>query len=335
MERWVLVTLGCVLIAGCAGKGRPTRTYPRISDLASPYTPADPVDPDAKKSRSVTLVVTRIDLPWASDLEKAWALTQSIDTAVPAMARWQRNGLRLATVEKSQWKNFSDRFPSVMGLQTQTFRVTPNNPTADQPTPDHTPPHDDSNETNLPGGGKIVLTTSPAFNKTVNIKLVNDDDTVCPTDFRPGRIQWLVSAHWRDGDGVLLTLTPHHHFPQPSILVRTPKEKELDGVQFKKLSLTATLDPSHLLLIALTPPEAPPPPEVQTPEVQTPEVQTPEAQNPGPEPTVDGTTPPDDSPPQEATQPRAPQPDSLGAALLSGSRFGKRIQMLLVIEVQP
>ena len=265
-----------------------------------------------------------ISLPMAASLDKAWQMMATEGVAPALIEMWRANGVRLGTIEAVKGAAFMKALGPVSGVETRLIHGSP-----------HYAPQ----------------SFSPPLRQRVGITLTETNGQVTPITLRPGRLQLLVKLDRRPDEGLNLSVVPHHHVPTRTLLPRSPLETALDGRIFEDLAATVDLHPDRLLLIGLYLPTPGPaiPVKSAAPEGESgsSEAAPNAAQNTQGEArdrTPSGGSQPGSTLPngadqsQPAARPPAPGPPidlpaSLGRYLLTASRLGRPIQMILVIEL--
>jgi len=157
------------------------------------------------------------------------------------------------------------------------------------------------------------LIAGPPLNQPLPIVLVNTPDIQTHLQLSGGRCQMLVRMEEADEGMRKLEIAPHHHRVGPSIRVRTPEQIALEGRIFEELTLRAPLmrDEPKWLVIAWKPP--PPPQAKQT--------------------TTSRDKPIDSIATTQPGKPAIPKVRRLGWPMLTGWRFNKALQRMVLISL--
>ena len=277
---------------------------------------------DNEPNTALLAMVNRIDMPLDVSLDKCWALVD--EDAVPKLTRglWEVNGMRIGLLHAKDAADFANALPTITG-ESLAKLYTSHYPTA--------------------------VRSTPRVQDTVNVDLTVPPKS--PTLYRAhgGQLQLLVRIGQADNGQVFIEVTPHHYVPKPDLVPRNPLEKQLDGRVFDELAALLPVDPDTAIVIGLyrpwpqpeattdsteptENPETPDTTETPTPKTEPtpPDQPAPVAQSPD--------TPPDEASPQPSDlspqqSPPPPVPEGLGRALMTGSRAGHPIQIMMVLSM--
>lgn len=188
--------------------------FPTLSEIA-PAVPIRPPIPEdaATRGPGATASLLRVSFPLDLSIEPAWA--QVDENVLPPLTRgvWRANGLRAGVIPGERLEAFLDELPPVWS--DRLFRIG----TAGLP--------------------RVVGRSAPL------IRPVTVDLTVPP--FAPrveellGRRVALLMELAPGDSGLVVTLTPLHQRPMPTVVPRTAAEKELDGRLFTELAIRLTI----------------------------------------------------------------------------------------------
>ena len=287
--------------------------------------------------------LTRLDLPLLGPgLDEAWRLVDESDLDAAELAAWRDNGLRVGLLDRKKWRSFVRDLPQAVNARVERF-VTDDRPT--------------------------LLLASRSLDEAFEVALPDCQDSPSVDPVTRGRLQLLIRLMPGKSGRRVMQLTPHHHVPKTSILPRSARDKLLEGRLYTELSLRVELPPGMLLVIR---PDLPPPDELMVlepvastdrtdktePESEPTQGQPTQDPDPGPNTNTDTdnqphqqlqpsdddsyeSTPPVDSsgdpahrdrPPTEM-QPSLRLPNHFGRWLLTASRTGRPVQMLVVVAV--
>ncbi len=282
--------------------------------------------PDAQAATPRAVVsVHRLDLPLERSVDEAWALVD--EAAFPPITRtvWNANGLRVGVMngDPQSLAAFVEALPGVAGIQRSHL---------------------------APGEYPTPLIAAPRQPEPIKIDLTIPPRAVREEFIRGGRIQLLThmvarAADGSPGDGIRVEVTPHHHIPQVRLTPPDPQVAMLDGRLFTELTLRAELPPGKTLVIGLYTPPAPPGNAPAPGSAPAPEVIPNDVPGGEPEPESDArisampseAEPLSDEPkPEDAEEPAPPGPPQvpahLGRALLTGKRYNRAMQMMILIS---
>ncbi len=309
------LTFGLVCIAGCtprpASPAPPEASLPTIGELREHRS--DPDLPHSHHRGPVSpLKITCLTLPLDADLGDAWRLVES-QGVEPAMGHlWRTNGMRAHLINQVLVDDF--------------LQLLPMDP--DRPELDHL-----AQRTIHTSQAYSPFDITDRYRQPQTCTIVMPGDEVESTVLEPGRCRLLIQSRPVDDEYLLLHLTPHHHRPKVSVKPRSVIEKRLDGRIFDELQLQARLSRRHVLIVAFHPPPAP----YVAPDVES-LTEPPDAATSQP------AAPPDsplESPPvstpesQSATPTDQPPPTAIGRLILTGKRYRKPVQLLLLIVIDP
>ncbi len=265
-------------------------------------------------------LIHRIDMPMDVSLDDCWA--QVDEQAVPVLmsGMWQVNGMRIGLLHAEDAVAFAEALPTIYG-ESRAKLYTSHYPTA--------------------------VRSTPRLRKSVSVDLTVPPRSPTLYRARGGNLQMLVRIGRSDNGQVFVETTPHHYKQKSDLIPRSPLEKQLDGRVFNELAALLPVDPETAIVIGLYRPW--PEPEVTTTEgtETTEEGKTKEQTNSNNESTpTDKPIPTDDSSdtvPDETTNqqseisnqksPPPPIPEGLGRSLMTGTRAGQQIQIMLVISM--
>jgi len=247
----------------------------------------------------VISMIHRIDLPLNEPLEEMWQTVDEASLPLPMRGKWMINGLRIGVLHAEQAEAFSQTLPRMQG-ESRAKLIGSDYPS--------------------------TIRTTPRLRTMVTIDLT--DPPKSPTWFQAigGRLQLLAQVGRDEQGRAYLQLTPHHYKPKTTLLPRSPLEKELDGRTFDALSIRVPLPKDQAVIVGLYRPW---PVEDEEP-IDPVSTELDEQTSPTPDETAVDEKP---TPQADQVAPTPPAiPDHLGKALMTGTRAGKRTQMLLVIS---
>ncbi|MEM0915383.1 MAG: hypothetical protein AAGK09_12335 [Planctomycetota bacterium] len=308
-----LLACGGLWLAGCTPSSQ-TAEEPmpdvKVRDIAPPEPIAPPTD-EADTGSRLAYRVQRVELDLNRPLNDVWALIDESALSPIQRTVWENNGLRLGRVAVGDIGDVGE----AIGPNADTRRSTLVN--IDEP---------------------AAVRSGPRLARPVPIDL-----TVPPMNVRrewadSGRFRLLIREAGVTAGGVEIELTPQLYQPAVQLLPRTASQAELDGRLYDTLSATVTLRPRELLVIGLNWPWSVPEPvtsflaegvAADTPETPPGGVEDAEAEAAA---TVDVEGVPIEPAPPTLEAP--PLPPSIGRSLFAGERFGRPVQVLLVISVE-
>ncbi len=309
---WFTAMLGLTLsLAGCPSAPKPVIDgLPSWSEMAPPReTEVDTTELGREATNQRYLVrLVQLDLPIKAELTAARQhLTPAMTPAMAEVDLWHANGLFAGTLAGEDFEKFIATLPAAPAVHRDRIVM----PAGTVPLPVSPP---------LRGGSVTFEMTTVSGLEMVQVG--------------KGQLQFHLSVEAVGGGGPVVTLTPHHYFPQPTIEPRLPQVKALDGESFEALALRVTMEPGQVLVVGLEPPPPPPPaPDVAEPMVdEEPTTVTDEAGPTNPEDAVIDAAEP---PVQEVTPEKKAPPPRLGDTILSMKRFGHPVQAMLLISVEP
>jgi len=232
MRSTLLITfLGLAAAAGCDS------TPSREDVLHGERPQVRNIRPDVPNEKATLLVQAEtIFLRLDADTSELWSFVSTQGLDGERVKLWEKNGLRVGTVDPVSMAQFMAKLPRTGG----------------------------SKKLNIGAGREpVVLETTPNLPRAVELRAllgIDRDETI---RLPAGRMQLILDVLLSES-AILATLTPHHHWVTPTLEPRTPDEKALDGRVFKELALEADLTDDRLLVVAWRAPE---PEKVEAPAV--------------------------------------------------------------------
>ncbi len=288
---------GCLSLVSCHQEhaaSELTNPLPSLEAIRSRLPPSHVWDHTRGSPRAL-LQATRLDFPLKESTEVAWDHVDTRGLPPSAVEAWRTNGIRIGVLPHQRRDQFLDDLPAVRHTQHQQIIL------AEQLAP---------------------IQVSPPPSRPTRLKVT------APPMFEPvgrmisGRCQLLARVIDGPGHQASLELVPHHHKPRLTVQTRLPEEKALDGYLFVKLSIPITLPIDGVLVIGL-----------QRSSLNTHTVPT-EPASTAPSGSVPEAPDPNSTRLSSETPDAACQvPNHLGRMLLTASRYGKPIQMILLVAV--
>jgi len=338
-------------LTGCKNQPKSSGgTRPTISSLR-PTVPHDgiKVPKAAMGAKAAQVQVVKFDFPIDADMQKLWSLVSTKELSKGQVEAWRANGFRVGVLNPRQKAAFFDAFPQKLGWRELGVDGT------DVYTP-------------LPlirgKGGRTTRGT---------VTIHQPGKPSIEKSLRPGHWQFLVRCEKSRGNTAKLQLTPHHHEVRRYIKVPDHYQRELDGVIFDQLALSANLQRSQVLVVGLdlsstksnkarlnnaAPANGRAGAQPAQPELEDQKTGPTTRSQPGDvgrsKPPTKRVDPVDEQKPASGEpasdpsetrprienieplpeQPKVTIPDRMGSRLLAGTRT-RPIQMLLVIVIQP
>ena len=221
---------------------RPTAPEGQIKVLTErPSLRADPGQPATRHASQC--VVRTVTLPLDRPIEVAWA---ELDEGVlPDFSRaaWNANGLRVGVLNAAD----ADDFGAALG-----------------------PADEIADQTLVVVNRQTVLHESPPLRADFVADLTRPPGPPHRETFTGGRARLLMTAQPGTA-GAVLQITPQHFLARPSLVVRDPLEKLLDGRVFAELAAAVELGPEQALVVGYSLPAAlrPPLPGADDPDPAT------------------------------------------------------------------
>lgn len=338
LATWTALLAGCVSPADTVDESRST-------DSAADVSNGQPSDRDSQ----VIAVVRRAEIPGDLPTDAAWE--QVDERVIPQILQgmWRGNGLRIGVIDRGELGRFGQLMPDPIGSGESTLIQSP-----------RLAPLFESAQLSEALRFEVDLTKPPYPRQTVAVKGGGNS-----------RLRLLARVQTLDDGRYQLVIVPQHYVPSRFDLIpRSPFDKMLDGSVFDPLTARVTLGPNQIAIVAMhwpwpegwtgpiserplqdAEPQQPPPatsgPRTGNREADSSEEnQTPQpipADDPAaPPPHLRGTIEPDPpaAPPEPmrndpaSQQPVPPLPLHLGSAMLSGERFGKPVQVVMLITIE-
>lgn len=329
--RGVVLLLGLWVVLACVG----CDTTPKQDK------PITPPGFGGDVPRGVFASIYRFDLPLDASTDDAWAVVD--EDAVPMLTRaaWRANGMRLGMMSRDRVDAYRLALPAQVGSNTTLINQSP-----------HPVPIIETAQ--LPGDlfFEVDLTRPPMPRRVEDL-----------VGGKQSRLRLLARIETEDDGRHTLVITPQHFIPEPYDLIpRDPLVKELDGRIFNELAVRLTIEPNQIAVVGLhwpwtlepvTPGESSAPrrsdPTPITPTTPAPRVNPSDPAAPPPHlrETADGALRQDNAPDKPArgdadAEPAEPEvrrvapplATSMGSTLLTGTRFRKPVQYLLLITIQ-
>lgn len=321
---WLIGAWGVLSLAACSPT-KPTTDGPPPEVKVRDIAPTEPLGPPgegaaANSGSRLAYRVQRVEVDLDRPLNLAWSLIDESPLPPIKRAVWENNGLRLGTLDAADAGELGESLAPTRSTQASTL-INITEPTS--------------------------VRSSARLNRPVPIDL-----TVPPMNVRrewadSGRIRLLMREADVTPGGVEVELTPQLYRPKAQLLPRSPGQRELDGRLYDALAVTVTIRPRELLIIGLNWPWETPEPipnflDDDTPPDESlssdpPASQPPDGSEPPPPAAVvsaeGAVTPQVEVAPAEPPLEAPPLPVSIGRALFTGQRFGRPVQLLLVISV--
>ena len=323
---WLLVVLVGAASPGCGrnavdGNGPTTRelTGGVTLDMIEPpdgsmQLPEIPDDPQATVFR-----VAMIDLPIDADMSPAWSLLGFGGLDGGEIRIWERNGIRVGTVDRFDLTKFDSRLPEALsfrkGVRVFTSRPRP-----------------------------LAVASQLPARMTTQIEVLEDEPS--EVTLRSGKLQYHIALRRLPGGEVSMRITPHHFQPRSTFELRDPEAMALDGQTFEELALNLTLAPHQVLVIGLHRP-VPTAPDSDEPEKPVDPRDDNTATDTSTEPSPDTDTSDQPTPePEEPEEPEEPgtSPRStdvyarhnllprLGTVMMTGELLGRPVQRLILLS---
>ncbi len=306
----------CCLMTACevvppdtAATDPPSQISSQTSSTTAKEPPSDATDQSGGKQPIVGALLHRIDMPIDASLDACWNHIDEQSIPILIRGKWQINGLRIGILHAQQADDFAKALPVIYGeSRAKLF-------TAHYPTP---------------------IRSTPRLSRPIEIDLTQPPKS--PTLYRAvgGRLQLLARIGKDDAGQAWLELIPHHYKPRPDLVPRSPLEKQLDGKLFHDLSALLPVSPDTAVVVGLYRP--PPPPEKEKDGTDTSDSSETDNHTAASSGDTDSKNDPDPTP-HDNPEPTTPSiPDHLGKQLMTGTRAGKSIQLLMIIsmfEVEP
>ncbi|MEM1213527.1 MAG: hypothetical protein AAGI68_14660 [Planctomycetota bacterium] len=268
---------------------------PTVDTTISQPTP----DPQLPTTRA-RVSVSRTLLPLDDPLDTAWLLVNEDVFPTLTAAVYANNGIRLGVLNRNRLDAFIAALPPSLNTSGSMLLAS------DHPLPLLRSPR-------LRQPLPVDLTIPPMIHRSLTLER--------------GQAQILAKATTTPAGTTRLTLLPHHYLPKPSLLPRSPLEKDLDGRVITELTTRIALPPGHIIVLGLTPPTitTPKPAEGEAIRAAPPADSTVPATQPTTQPapiTYPARTPDDFRP-------------SLGKSLFIQTLSGLPTQTLLLIRLEP
>jgi len=297
-----------LFIAACDPQ-RPRENLPTLHDLR-PSLSANRHGMDST-ARTLYTGVHRLDLPYTANLVDAWALVNMAAVPETMSHWWHRNGLRAGVLAPDAQAAFFKALPPAYGRKQQL----------------------------IIGSHKTsVLVRAAPPRRPAQVTFPVDSGPPQIMTLHKGRYQMLIRAIVLDSQRIALEIAPHHHVPQVSRFAVTPQISKgeshhtstihvvprshramaMAGRILYELTLSVVVPNGHLLVVGLNQPI----PEEDPSSVVHIEAGT---VSTAAEPIVKDSS-------HSKPKGMAVGPNNLGRALLGGTRVGRPIQMLLMIE---
>ena len=298
----LLLVMASLLLPGCE------MPPPEGSTPPQSYQPDQTITPPDDSEVVLGALIHRIDMPLDVSLDECWA--QVDEQAVPVLMHgmWQVNGLRIGILHAQDAVKFAEALPTING-ESRAKLFSSHYPTA--------------------------VRSTPRLREPVNVDLTVPPRSPTLYRARDGKLQLLVRIGRSENGQVFVEVTPHHYKPKPDLIPRNPLEKQLDGRVFRELSALLPVSEDTAIVIGLYRPWPEPPTE--TVEEETTEIlepQTPDDSDTSTEVVTEDIEVTTEASTEKAVEPTAPPiPDGLGRSLMTGTRAGQPIQIMMVISM--
>jgi hypothetical protein len=175
----------------------------------------------AERQRTI-VTVRQIDLPLNEPTDLAWEVVDEGIFSRRAREVWNRNGIRIGRLSRSELGDFADKLPTMVATPISRFVL------GHQPAPLH---------------------IGPLLRSETQVDLADLSDQA-PSQVQRGSWRLLARARTQAGQ-VNLGLMPHHYRSRLSLLPRDPLEKSLDGHVLEDMMVQVALQSDTVIVVGL------------------------------------------------------------------------------------
>lgn len=180
------------------------------------------IRPDFPADKAVLMVQTESTFMHTNaDLTEAWSMVTNEGLSEQQIHIMKANAIRVGTMDAAAVSLFYSKLPRTGGTRVKTIGV---------------------------GREPVIFETTPTIERSIEVEAMLGIDRDETLKLPPGRMQFLLDVVI-DGDKVMMSVTPHHHWVSPSIKPRTPEEKAMEGREFREISLDANLSGDRFLVL--------------------------------------------------------------------------------------
>ena len=291
------ICIGILLLLSCESQPPEQHPLPRLDEIRSEHRQPTQMPTSRQAGPRTYALIRQIELTLDQSLAEAWALVD--EAAFPPHTRnlWHANGLRCGLIANQKLSELVTAIPGDKKIT--ELQLTPSS-------------------------HLIPILQSPHLAKPFDAITSIDQDPPATLHISRGRLQILARLLEPQFGQVIIDLVPHNYIPHTTLLPRNPLAKELDGILLEDLAVRLEISSDISIIIGL---------DRQLEESYEVESQTASSESHGETAATSEQSVPTNADIEARAITNESLPDHMGNYLFASMKYGKPVQVLLIISV--